>query len=110
MMRIEEITLFEVAMRLKVRFQASTHAADGLCQIIIRERAGDLVGWGECSAPNDPYYLGETAGTSWSMLTEFLAPSVLGKPFADVAEFTRAYAEVKGNTFARAGLEMAAWD
>jgi len=109
-MKIDQIDIYEVRMRLKVRFQASTHAADELRHILIRVRSGDFTGWGECSAPNDPYYLGETADSSWHMLESFLAPAVLGKDFADVAAFAAAYDHVKGNTFARAGIETAAWD
>jgi O-succinylbenzoate synthase len=109
-MKIDQIDLYEVRMRLKVRFQASTHAADELRHHLIRVRSGDVVGWGECSAPNDPYYLGETADAAWHMLEGFLIPSVLGKDFVDVATFADAYHHVKANTFARAGLEMAAWD
>ena len=109
-MRIDEVTLFEVRMRLKIPFASSTHAADELRHILVKVRAGDLVGWGECSATNEPYYLEETATTSWHVLEEFLVPAVLGKDFADVTAFARAYAPVKGNTFARAGLEIAAWD
>lgn len=109
-MKIDRVDLYEVRMRLKVRFQASTHAADELRHILVRVRSGDVVGWGECAAPNDPYYLGETADSSWHVLESFLVPSVLGKDFADVAAFANAYHHVKANTFARAGLEMAAWD
>lgn len=109
-MKIDEVTLFEVRMRLKTRFQASSHAADELRHILVKLRSGDLVGWGECSAANEPYYLEETATTSWHVLEDFLVPAVLGKSFADVAAFAKAYASVKGNTFARAGLEVAAWD
>ena len=109
-MKIDQIDLYEVRMRLKTKFQASTHEADDLRHILIRIRSGDVVGWGECSAPNDPFYLGETADSSWHMLESFLVPSVLGKDFADVAAFAAAYDHVKGNTFARAGIEIAAWD
>jgi O-succinylbenzoate synthase len=109
-MRLDEVTLFEVAMRLKTPFRSSTHIADDLRHVLVRARSGDVIGWGECAAPNDPFYLGETASSSWSVLVEFLVPAVIGKSFATVEEFLLAYAKVKGNTFARAGLEMAAWD
>ena len=109
-MKIDEVSLLEVRMRLKTPFASSSHAADELRHILVKLRSGNFVGWGECSATNEPYYLEETAATSWHVLEEFLVPAVLGKDFADVAGFARSYALVKGNTFARAGLEIAAWD
>jgi O-succinylbenzoate synthase len=37
-------------------------------------------------------------------------PSLLGRPFADADEAAATWAKVRGNNFAKAGLEMACWD
>lgn len=108
--KVDEVRLSIVRMRLVVPFRASTHGADELLHILVRLRSGDVVGWGEVSTPNDPYYLGETTDLAWGMLSDFLVPKVLGKTFSTVEEFRRLYSVVKGNTFAKAGLEAAAWD
>lgn len=110
MLTVDSISIFQVRMDLVTPFRASSHAATRLDHILIRLTAGPHEGWGECSAPSDPYYLGETVETSWHVLSEFLIPNVVGKSFSTVEEFVALTALVKGNTFARAGLEIAAWD
>ncbi|MCU0684158.1 MAG: hypothetical protein MUF34_18275, partial [Polyangiaceae bacterium] len=108
---VERITLSIVSLELINAFRASSHAAKQLKHVLVRaEAAGGLVGWGECSTTTDPYYLGETTETAWHIASDFLAPAVLGKPWSHPAEFAALYGLVKGNTFAKAGLEMAAWD
>lgn len=108
--RVDEIKLSIVRMRLVVPFRASTHGADELLHVLVRLRCGDLLGWGEVSTPNDPYYIGETTEGAWQMLQDFLIPKVLGKTFTSAEDFRSLYSVVKGNTFAKAGLEAAAWD
>ncbi len=109
-MRIEEASLYAVQNRLIVPFAASSHATQELTHILVRIRANGGVGWGECPTLEDPYYLGETTKTAWHILRDFLIPSVLGKEFETIDGFLGLYGPVKGNTFAKAGLEMAAWD
>ena len=109
-MRIDSIELWEVPMRLRQPFQASTHAAEELRHVLVRACDGDLCGWGEVTTPTDPYYLGETTESAWHVLRDFLAPAVLGRPWRSIEELVALYAAVKDNTFARAGLEMAAWN
>lgn len=109
-MRIEEVSLYAVDNTLVVPFSASSHSTQALTHILVRLRSGDHVGWGECATLGDPYYLGETTDTAWHVLSEFLVPGVLGKDVADVASFVKCFGPVKANTFAKAGIEMAAWD
>ena len=40
------------------------------------------VGLGECVADADPYYSAETTETAWHIISDFLAPLVLGRAFA----------------------------
>ncbi len=109
-MRIDRVQLLLVRMNLITPFQASTHATQELNHILVRAEGGGHVGWGECSTLNDPYYLGETYETAWHILEKFLVPPVLGKEWSTIEELIQLFGPVKGNTFARAGIEMAGWD
>jgi O-succinylbenzoate synthase len=109
-MKIDRVTLYLVRMNLINAFRASSHSAQELNHILVRAEGGGHVGWGECSAPNDPYYMGETYETAWHMLRDFLVPPILGVEWSSIAELISRYELVKANTFAKAGLEMAAWD
>ncbi len=67
-------------------------------------------GWGEGVAEANPYYSSETTETSWHIITEFLAPRVLGREFEHPREVFDALAPVRGHNMAKATVEMAAWD
>ena len=109
-MIIEEIALYHLRMPLVAPFETSFgRITDREC-ILIRLRGEGLTGWGECVADRDPGYAYETAGTAWHILTEFLAPAILGQDVADPADFQARVARVRGHPMAKAGVELALWD
>lgn len=107
---IDRIELFIVEMSLVHSFTTSEARRNTLRHIIVKAHAGGLVGWGECATPVDPFYCEETTETAWHILKDFLVPAVLGKPFASADALRTTYGKVKRHNFAKAGLEMAAWD
>jgi O-succinylbenzoate synthase len=109
-MRIEQIDLKIVRLPLVRPFQTSSSRKAHLDHILVRVVAGGVIGWGECASPSDPYYCPETTETCWHILKDFLAPAVLGQDWSTIAELVGLYRTVKGNRFAKAGLEMACWD
>jgi O-succinylbenzoate synthase len=108
--RIERIDLKLVGLPLVRTFRTSSSTKDHLDHILVRVSAGGLAGWGECASPSDPYYCPETTGTCWHLLEDFLAPAVLGRDWETIDDLVGFYKRVKGNNFAKAGLEMACWD
>src|SRR5437016_12300661 len=109
-MRIEQIDLKMVRLPLVRPFQTSSSRKMHLDHILVRVVAGGAIGWGECASPSDPYYCPETTETCWHILKDFLAPAVLGRDWSTIDELIGFYSLVKGNRFAKAGLEMACWD
>jgi O-succinylbenzoate synthase len=110
-MRITRIDLTLARLPLVRPFRTSSSQKSTIQHILVRvESADGQIGWGECASPADPYYCPETSGTCWHILEEFLAPAVLGRDWYSIETFVGFYAKVKGNGFARAGLEIAAWD
>src|SRR4051812_33570321 len=109
-MRIERIDLKIVQLPLVRPFRTSSSEKAEIAHILVRVVADGVVGWGECASPSDPYYCPETTETCWHLLKDFLAPLVLGRPWETIDELASLYRLVKGNRFARAGLEMACWD
>jgi O-succinylbenzoate synthase len=109
-MRIEQIDLKIVRLPLVRPFKTSSSHKVHLDHILVRIRADGVIGWGECASPSDPYYCGETTETCWHILKDFLGPLVLGREWSNIDELVGLYGMVKGNRFARAGLEMACWD
>lgn len=109
-MRIRRIDLTLARLKLIRPFTTSSHTKDSLEHILVRIETDGPVGWGECASPSDPYYCPETVETCWHILKDFLAPAVIGREWQTIDELTAFYQPVRGNNFAKAGLEMAAWD
>jgi len=109
-MRIDQIDLTLVRLPLVRTFQTSSSWKSYIDHILIRAETDGIVGWGECASPSDPYYGPETTETCWHLLKDFLVPAVLGQTWTAIDEVVGFYAKVKGNNFAKSGLEMACWD
>src|SRR5271163_3153902 len=110
-MRIDRVELRVVRLPLVRTFRTSSSSKDHIDHILVRVLTADgLEGWGECASPSDPYYCPETTETCWHILKDYLAPLVLGREWSSIDGLVGLYRLVKGNRFARAGLEMACWD
>jgi o-succinylbenzoate synthase len=108
---VERIELTLVRLPLLRPFTTSSHSKDHLDHILVRVRDRDgIEGWGECASPSDPYYCPETVETCWHLLRDFLGPALLGQPWDEPLAVGQFWAPVRGNRFAKAGLEMACWD
>lgn len=108
--QIERVDLSIVRLPLIRSFATSSSRKQHLDHILVKVFAGDLVGWGECACPSDPYYCEETTETCWHLLQDYVVPAVLGRPWTGINELTAFYGRVKRNNFSKAGLEMACWD
>ena len=109
-MRIDRVDLMIVRLQLVNSFTTSSSRRDHLDHILVKVFSDGRVGWGECPSPVDPFYCEETTETCWHILKDFLIPSVLGRSWRGVEELAACYQKVRRNHFAKAGLEMAAWD
>jgi o-succinylbenzoate synthase len=78
--------------------------------LLVKLEADGQVGFGECVAESDPYYSGETNETAWHIITEFLAPRMLGATFDHPRDVFPAFTAIRGHNMAKAAVEMAAWD
>ncbi|MBV9168685.1 MAG: o-succinylbenzoate synthase, partial [Chloroflexi bacterium] len=108
---LRSVELYLVRLPLVRPFTTSSHTKDHLEHILLRARDEDgREGWGECASASDPYYCSETSETSWHILRDFLIPGLLGCAWEHPDEAAATWRIVRGNRFAKAGLEMACWD
>jgi o-succinylbenzoate synthase len=108
---VTSVDLYLARLPLVHPFTTSSHTKTHLEHILLRVRTKDgLEGWGECASPSDPYYCPETVETCWHILRDFLVPSLLGQEWSEPAQAEERWTKLRGNRFARAGLEMACWD
>jgi O-succinylbenzoate synthase len=109
-MRIENITLRELRMRLKAPFETSTEVTWERRVLLVEVGVDGLHGWGEITAAEDPFYNSETTETAWHITRDFIVPSVLGKSVATAAEVGTLLDAIRGHEMAKAGVENALWD
>ena len=109
-MKIDEIILREIDMQLKGPFETSFATISGRRIALLEVRCDGVSGWGEVTAAEGPFYNSETTDTAWTVLCNFLAPSVLGKTIATASEVMGLLEPVRGHEMAKAALETALWD
>src|SRR6516162_6775022 len=109
-MRVREITLRELHMRLVTPFETSVERTDVRRVVLVEAAADDVIGWGECVAGETPSYSPETTETAWHVLRDHLWPTLKGKEFHSAGEVGELLAWVRGHNMAKAGLETAIWD
>ncbi len=109
-MRIENITLRELRMRLKAPFETSSEVTWDRRILLVEIGVDGLHGWGEITAAEDPFYNSETTDTAWHITRDFIVPSILGKSVATAAEIGALLDAIRGHEMAKAGVENALWD
>ncbi len=112
MLNLQTIVLREIHLQLREPFRISSG--------VTRERRILLVelvnedgthGWGECVAGEEPIFSYETIDTAWFAIERWIAPRLLGRPFAHPREVAPALEEgFRGHPMAKAALEMASWE
>src|SRR5438552_10386834 len=71
-MRIREITVRELQMKLVTPFETSMDRTDVKRFLLIQADVDGVAGWGECVAGGAPFYSPETTDTAWHILRDFL--------------------------------------
>jgi O-succinylbenzoate synthase len=109
-MRIREIRLRELRMKLVAPFETSTGRTDERRIVLVEADVDGATGWGECVAGEAPSYSPETTETAWHILRDHLWPLVKGQEFCEAAKLWDMLEPVRGHNMAKAALESAVWD
>ncbi|AEV83227.1 O-succinylbenzoate synthase [Actinoplanes sp. SE50] len=110
MIRIQHVALRRVRLPLVHRFRTSSHAKRELEHILVAltDESG-ATGWGEIASPSGPFYSAETVESCWAVARDHLKPLTLATGWDHPADLAAVLAKVRGNHFARAGFDVAAW-
>ncbi|HEY6784127.1 MAG TPA: o-succinylbenzoate synthase [Gemmatimonadales bacterium] len=111
-MRILKAELFDLRLPLVEPFIISGGAITERRSLLVALHGeGGHVGYGESPPFELPFYSEETLGSATLLTRDVLLPRVVGNEFASPEEIDEALREgVRGNPFAIAGVETAAWD
>jgi o-succinylbenzoate synthase len=109
-MRVRKITLREIHLPLIAPFQTSFGTTTLRRIPLIEADVDGVIGWGESTAGEDPYYSYETVETAWHIIRDFLWPALKGREFSSAGDVNEIFAQVRGHNMAKAGVETAIWD
>src|SRR5882672_10446643 len=109
-MKIESIALREIHMKLKAPFETSFGTVQDRRILLVEVVADGANGWGEVTAGETPGYNAETTDTAWHVLSDFLAPALIGKNISRASDLPALMSHIRGHEMAKSGLENALWD
>jgi O-succinylbenzoate synthase len=110
--RIARVELYELELPFTEPFIISGGRIDARRSVVVvlHDDEGH-VGYGEAAPDELPFYSEETLGSARDLITRVLVSRLAGRTFDSLEAVDAALREhVRGNPFARAGLETAAWD
>ena len=110
-LELERIELREIELPLKWAFETSFGRTTRRRIMIVRafDKSG-AYGYGECTAPEDPFYNHETIDTAWTIVTDFVGPMLATARIQRAEDINGALARIRGNRMAKGGVEAAVWD
>ncbi|HMH81465.1 MAG TPA: o-succinylbenzoate synthase [Gemmatimonadales bacterium] len=111
-MRIARVELFALELPFAEPFIISGGQIDARRSVVVllHDDQGH-VGYGEAAPDELPFYSEETLGSARDLITRVLVSRVADREFDSPEAVDAALREhVRGNPFARAGIETAAWD
>ncbi|RHW32737.1 o-succinylbenzoate synthase [Lysinibacillus yapensis] len=110
-MKIKEVTIHHLKMRLKNPFSTSFGTIDNKEFLLLEAKDEQgTVGWGESVAFEAPWYTEETMKTTWHMLEDFLIPLVINKELQHPDELGELFKGIRKNYMAKSAIEGALWD
>jgi O-succinylbenzoate synthase len=110
-LKIDRIELREIELPLKHPFETSFGRTTRRRILIVR--AFDIsgaFGYGECTAPEDPFYNHETIDTAWIIIKKYVVSLLRSSQFREAREVNGALARIRGNRMAKGAVEAAIWD
>jgi O-succinylbenzoate synthase len=108
--RIVHASVYEVALRLLKTFVTGFGDTSSRHTVLVHLVDDEgFEGWGEAPALDHPFYLSETTSTTFSVIAEYALALSLQSPSFDPRDVAKSMSSIRGNTFARAGVEAAYW-
>src|ERR1700741_3774270 len=110
-MKLERIELREIELPLKWPFETSFGRTTRRRIMIVRvfDKSG-AYGYGECTAPEDPFYNHETIDTAWIIVSNYVGELLKAARIEHAVAINCALDRIRGNRMAKGGVETAVWD
>jgi len=105
------VELVEVGLPLVRPFRTSFGEERDKRAVLVRVDAGDVEGWGECVAAEEPRYSDEWLDGAWEVIGRWLAPAILAQAeIGEPSDVAAGVSWVRGHRMSKAALEAAVLD
>ncbi len=109
-MLIDRLDVHYVVMPLLYPWRTAYGEDADIHSVLIKATTGDGVeAWSESTAFFAPTYLSESAGSVFYHVSEVFEPYIVGREYDTAAELNTRLQVFKGNSFAKAAIEIAWW-
>ncbi len=108
-MQIDAVDIYHLAVPLVEPWRTAYGEDAEVETVLVEMHSGGESAWGESSPLAAPCYSPDWAGGVFAVLREWMAPAVVGCAIGSGEELQDRLAHFKGNTFAKAALDVAWW-
>jgi o-succinylbenzoate synthase len=107
---VQRAEVLEVELTMLEPFVTSFGPTQRRHVVLVRLTGADgAIGWGEAAPLDHPFYLPDTVAGAFSIIVDHALPLCVRAGASTGREAAAAMAPIRGNTFARAGVEAAFW-
>jgi len=112
LLNVHSITLTEITLLLKEPFKISSGVITERRILLLELDDGEgTTAWSECVAGEQPNYSYETVDTAWIVISQYVAPRILGRPLESPTGVQPLLDEnFRGHNMAKAAVEMGVWE
>ena len=108
-MRIDRLDVYYVAMPLIYPWRTAYGVDYDIHSVLVKLSSGAAEAWSESTCFFAPTYLNESAGSVFYHVSEVFGPHIVGREYETAAELHERLEVFKGNSFAKAALEIGWW-
>jgi O-succinylbenzoate synthase len=109
-MKIDAMILRELHLPLVRPFETSFGVTTNRRILLAEVRSEGLIGWGECTVGEHPFFSEESTDTAWQIIVSELGPMLAASSPQHGGDCEKIFRQVRGNRMAKAALENAIWD
>ena len=108
-MKIDRLDVYYAVMPLIYPWRTAYGEDADIHSVLVKLTSGEHSAWSESTPFFAPTYLTESAGSVFYHVSEVMGPWVVGREFDTAADLNRRLAIFKGNSFAKAAVEIGWW-
>ena len=108
-MRIDQLDVYYVTMPLIYPWRTAYGEDSDIHSVLVKLTSGEHEAWSESTPFFAPTYLDESAGSVFYNVSEVFGPFVVGREYETAAQLDERLAVFKGNSFAKAAIEIGWW-